>query len=68
MISEPRDEQIAPLIRELDEASRTLSGMDSLTPPQAERIGVRIDRLTSQLASVSPPVRAGLLDEIDHAD
>lgn len=67
-MSEPRDDPIAPLIRELDEASRTLSEMHPLTPLQAERIGARIDRLTSQLANVSAPVRAGLFDEIDRAD
>jgi hypothetical protein len=39
--------------------------MHPLTPPQAERISAGIDRLTSQLANVSPPVRAGLLDGID---
>lgn len=63
-MGEPRDGPIAPLIRELDEAFRTLSEMH----PQAERIAARIDRLTSQLAYVSPPVRAGLFDEIDRAD
>jgi hypothetical protein len=67
-MSEPRDDPIAPLIRELDEASRTLSEMHPPTPPQAERIAAHIDQLTSQLANVSPPVRAGLFDEIDRAD
>jgi hypothetical protein len=62
-MSEPRDDPIGPLIRELDEASRTLSKMHPLTPPQAARIAARIDRLTSQLAKVSPPVRAGLFGE-----
>lgn len=66
-MTEPRDDPIAPLIRGLDEASRTLSEVHPLTPPQTERIAARIDRLTSQLANVSPPVRAGLLDEIDRA-
>lgn len=41
--------------------------MHPLTLPQAERVAAGIDRLTSQLANVSPPVRAGLFDEIDRA-
>jgi hypothetical protein len=67
-MNEPRDDPIAPLILELDEASRTLSETHPLTPRQAERIAARIDRLASQLADVSPPARAGLFGEIDRAD
>jgi hypothetical protein len=47
VMSEPRDDPIGPLIRELDEASRTLSKMQPLTPPQAARIAARIDRLVA---------------------
>ncbi len=67
-MSEPADDPVAPLIRALDEASETLSAINSLRPPQAERIAARIDRLASQLASISPPVDARLVDEIDRAD
>lgn len=67
-MSEPADDPVAPLISALDEASETLSAMRSLTPPQAERIAANVDRLTSQLASMSPPVDARLFDEIDRAD
>lgn len=67
-MSEPRDDPLAPLIRELDEVSRTLSQTQPLTPRQAERIAARIDQLTSQLANISPPVGGGVVDEIDRAD
>ena len=63
-----QDAPIAPLIRELEEAFRMLLDMHALTPPQAERIAADIDRLTSQLAYVSPPVRAGRFDAIDRSD
>ena len=53
-MSDPPDDPIAPLIRGLDEASRTLAGIASLTRAEAERIGVRINRLTSQLACSTP--------------
>jgi len=67
-MNEPRDDPIGPLIRELDEASETLAGIPMLTRPEAEQVGVRIDRLTSQLTSISPSGRAGLLDDLDRAD
>ncbi len=67
-MTEPGDDPTAPLVRELDEASDTLAGILSLTRPQADRIGARIDRLTSQLENISPPVDAGLFDEVDRAD
>jgi hypothetical protein len=67
-MSDPRDDPTGLLIRELDEASKTLAGIPSLTRPQAERIGVRIDRLTSQLTSISPPGRSGVVDRIDRVD
>lgn len=63
-MSAPPDDPIAPLIRGLDEASGTLAGIALLTRAEAERIGVRIDRLTSQLARVSPSGRA----DINRAD
>ena len=62
--SDPPDDPIAPLIRGLDEASETLAGIASLTGAEAERIGVRIDRLTSRLARISPSGRA----DINRAD
>jgi len=48
----------------LAEASETLAGIASLTGAEAERIGVRIDRLTSRLARISPSGRA----DINRAD
>jgi hypothetical protein len=63
-LSDPPDDPLAPLSRGLDEASGTLAGIASLTRAEAERIGVRIDRLTSQLACISPSGRA----DIDRAD
>jgi hypothetical protein len=67
-MSESRDDPIAALIRELDEASETLAGIPSLTRPEARRIGIRIDRLTSQLATMSPSGRADLFADVDRAD
>ncbi len=63
-MSDLQDDPSAPLIQGLDEASETLAGIASLTRAEAERIGVRIDRLTSQLAHISPSGRA----DINRAD
>lgn len=63
-MSDPQHDPIAPLIRELDEASGSLASIASLTRAEADRIGVRIDRLTSRLARLSPSARA----DIDRAN
>jgi hypothetical protein len=54
-MSESRDEVTARLEDQLDGVSRTLSSMEELNARQAERVAVRMDRLTSQLLELSPP-------------
>lgn len=63
-MSDLQEDPTAPLTEGLDEASETLAGIASLTRAEAERIGVRIDRLTSHLAQISPSGRA----DINRAD
>jgi hypothetical protein len=55
VMSDPPDDPIAPLIRALDEASRTLAGIASLIRAETERIGVRITASSrSSRASARP--------------
>jgi hypothetical protein len=50
-----RDDSIAQIEKQLDGASRMLSGLDELSSRQAERVAARMDRLASQLLEISPP-------------
>jgi hypothetical protein len=54
-MSEPREESITQLEKQLDGVSRTLSNLDELNAGQAERVAERMDRLASQLLEISPP-------------
>jgi hypothetical protein len=58
-MSEARDERTTQLEQQLDNASRTLSGMEALSARQAERVAARMDRLASQLLELSPPSAMG---------
>ena len=49
------DESIEQLEDQLEGALRMLSTVHALNARQAERVGVRMDRLASQLLEVSPP-------------
>jgi hypothetical protein len=66
-MSDPPDDPFATLIRQLDEASEMLASLPFLTGPEAERIGARLDRLTSEISSKSPSVDAGVSDDVDRA-
>lgn len=50
-----QSELIAEVERRLDAAVMTLSRLNALDRKQAERIGTRIDRVTSQLNDLTPP-------------
>lgn len=55
VMSEPREESIAQLEKQLDGAARTMSGLAELNAREVERVAARMDRLASQLLEISPP-------------
>lgn len=58
-MSEQSDQRVTEIEKRLDAAAQTLSELGWLTAGEAERIGGRIDRISSQLVALSPSARGG---------
>jgi hypothetical protein len=58
-----RDESITQLEEQLDEALRTMSGLDQLNSHEIDRVAMRMDRLASQLLEISAPAAMDAVDQ-----
>lgn len=49
------DDSLGKIEQQLERLERSLGGVDALNERQAQRVGERMDRLSSRLLELSPP-------------